>query len=199
LRPFELTCFVFVRFVLFCFELLERKTMVAKGKGKGRHGDTFLGEKLAFYQSYHNNPWNKIIHVICIPLIVWAVLVWFCLVEVKVPVLDKEINLGMATTIAYSVMYTLADYSAGLTWVVFIGAPLYTVAMEAATAMEAKTASLWALAAFVFGFWVQIHAGHMVFEKRKPALMDGFAEVRFELLDLDLGCRRRRRRVPFVF
>ncbi|QDZ25390.1 hypothetical protein HOP50_17g79300 [Chloropicon primus] len=151
--------------------------MVAKGKGKGRHGDTFLGEKLAFYQSYHNNPWNKIIHVICIPLIVWAVLVWFCLVEVKVPVLDKEINLGMATTIAYSVMYTLADYSAGLTWVVFIGAPLYTVAMEAATAMEAKTASLWALAAFVFGFWVQIHAGHMVFEKRKPALMDGFAEA----------------------
>ena len=39
-------------------------------------------------------------------------------------------------------------------------------------------ASLWALAAFVFGFYFQVHAGHLVFEKRKPALVDGFVEVR---------------------
>merc|ERR1712216_907472 len=89
--------------------------MAARSVG-GKAGSTSLVERLAFYESYHGNFWNKVIHVMCIPLIVWGVLVALC----KVPLLGT--NLGALTTAAYCAMYTLA--------------------------------------AFVFGFYFQVHVGH---------------------------------------
>ena len=60
----------------------------------------------------------------------------------------------------------------------FVGAPLYWLANQFAESPATTSSKLWwAFGAFVFGFYVQIHAGHYVFEKRKPALMDGFAEA----------------------
>lgn len=35
----------------------------------------------------------------------------------------------------------------------------------------------WALAAHMLGWYMQIHPGHLVLEKRKPALMDSFLQV----------------------
>ena len=59
-----------------------------------------------------------------------------------------------------------------------MGAPLYQLAKLYLTVQpDPKVASSWALAAFVFGFWFQVQAGHQHFEKRKPALVDGLLEV----------------------
>lgn len=33
-------------------------------------------EQLTFYAAYHHNKVNKFIHVVCVPLIMWSVLVW---------------------------------------------------------------------------------------------------------------------------
>lgn len=144
--------------------------MAARSVGE-KAGSTSLVERLAFYESYHGNFWNKVIHVVCIPLIVWGVLVALC----KVPLLGT--NLGALTTAAYCAMYTLADPASGLTWGAFVGLPLYSSAIKAVVALGPTASNLWGLAAFVFGFYFQVHVGHMVFEKRKPALVDGFVEV----------------------
>ncbi len=45
----------------------------------------FLLKRLIFYQSYHNNFWNKLIHVICVPLIVWGALALLCRLQVNLP------------------------------------------------------------------------------------------------------------------
>ena len=92
----------------------------AKAGGPHGHGDDdggFLVERLAFYESYHSNAANKVIHVICIPLIVWSVLVALRLVTFSVPNVEGfEANLGLLTTIAYGMFYLAADKSAGFTW-----------------------------------------------------------------------------------
>merc|ERR1712216_856625 len=92
------------------------RRMAARSVG-GKAGSTSLVERLAFYESYHGNFWNKVIHVVCIPLIVWGVLVALC----KVPLLGT--NLGALTTAAYCAMYTLADPASGLTWGAFVRLP----------------------------------------------------------------------------
>ena len=99
------------------------RTRAASAKAGGPHGHGgdddggFLVERLAFYESYHSNAANKVIHVICIPLIVWSVLVALRLVTFSVPnVTGFEANFGLLTIIAYGMFYLAADKSAGFTW-----------------------------------------------------------------------------------
>lgn len=40
-------------------------------------------------------------------------------------------------------------------------------------------AAKWAAAVQLLSWYMQIHPGHMVLEKRKPALMDSMVQVRF--------------------
>jgi uncharacterized membrane protein YGL010W len=35
-----------------------------------------LKDQLGFYASYHAHPLNVLIHVICVPLILWTAVVW---------------------------------------------------------------------------------------------------------------------------
>ena len=170
--------------------------------------NAFLVKRLIFYQSYHNNPYNKAIHVVCIPLIVWAVLVWLCAFQVDFPLpfaLKKDasstsassssspspatvpVDLARLVTTAYCTLYAYADRASGFTWGLFVGLPLYLAArafFENYGGKEGQgqpfggiSTNVWALAAFVFGFYFQVHAGHYVFEKRKPALVDSFLEA----------------------
>jgi uncharacterized membrane protein YGL010W len=142
----------------------------------GGGGYDFLLQRLVFYQSYHSNFWNKVIHVICIPAIVWAVLVWLCAIQVTLPVVDVKCDVALLVTIMYSTLYVWADVTSGITWTLFVGAPLYTLA-TILDEHHSETSYRWALFAFVMGFYIQVHAGHYVFEKRKPALVDSFLEA----------------------
>merc|ERR1712205_280081 len=94
------------------------RRMAARSVG-GKAGSTSLVERLAFYESYHGNFWNKVFHVVCIPLIVWGVLVALC----KVPLLGT--NLGALAS--------------GLTWGAFVGLPLYSSAIKAVVALGPTT------------------------------------------------------------
>lgn len=43
--------------------------------------------------------------------------------------------------------------------------------------MQVAGAWAYALGFFVLGWYMQIHPGHLVLEKRKPALVDGFVQA----------------------
>lgn len=103
----------------------------------------------------------------------------------------------------YSVFYLLLEPFAGLTWSLFVGLPIAWSATVFAgsplpAALSAAGLAPWsaALAVHVLGWYLQIHPGHAIMEKRKPALMDSLAQafglaplfVWFELLFL-LGYR----------
>jgi len=131
----------------------------------------FLLSRLAFYESYHGNPWNKAIHVICVPLIAWSILVW--LHPIKAPLLD--VDGAMALVGLYAIGYTVLDIPAGLSWAVCVGYPLYYATAKVHEVSE-KPGTL-ALVGLVVGLWLQVHVGHMMFEKCKPAFVDAFFEA----------------------
>lgn len=163
-----------------------------------------LSDQLTFYGSYHNNRWNQLIHFFFVPLLLWSGAVWFCysgpIVTLPASVPNPwhtllTLNLAFFTMLAYVAYYISMDLFAGATWAVCLGFPL----LWGACAFQAWVPMAWAwafLAQFI-GWYAQIHPGHMVFEKRRPALMDSFFQslvlaplfVWFELLFL-LGYRK---------
>ena len=86
-----------------------------------------------------------------------------------------EANVAFCITLLYSVYYTWLDVGGGLSWALFVGAPLF---VGACLFREILGAEAWrpALAAHFLGWYMQLHPGHAIFEKRKPALMDGLVQ-----------------------
>ena len=125
------------------------------GSGRG------LVDRLAFYESYHSNAYNKAVHVVCVPAIVIAVLAW------------SGSRVGAALVGGYALLYLLFDPIAGATWALAQGYPFRLAALAIAKSNAPWIA--WAL--FIGGWYFQLHLGHAVFEKRRPALMDGFVEA----------------------
>ncbi|KAG2485829.1 hypothetical protein HYH03_015412 [Edaphochlamys debaryana] len=173
--------------------------------------------QLGFYGAYHRHPLNQLIHFFCVPLIVWSAFVWLSMIgPLQVPFLPpstpltpplpgwvppawaaalQPTNPAFLAFLAYASFYCVLEPLAGASWTLCVGLPLAWSATTFAGCGVAKP-WLWALGAHVFGWYMQIHPGHAVFEKRKPALMDSLVQafalaplfVWFELLFL-LGYR----------
>ncbi|KXZ41991.1 hypothetical protein GPECTOR_228g508 [Gonium pectorale] len=171
-----------------------------------------LREQLTFYGAYHTHPLNQLIHFFCVPAILWCWLVWLSLAG---PLLPSAIpaawlpawlpplwaaslqptNPAFLAVAAYSAFYILLDLFAGASWAALVGVPLAWSA-TAFGASGVAHAWAWALGVQVLGWYLQIHPGHAVLEKRKPALLDSLVQafalaplfVWFELLFL-LGYR----------
>ena len=135
------------------------------------------------------------------PLIAWSILVW--LHPIKAPLLD--VDGAMALVGLYAIGYTVLDIPAGLSWAVCVGYPLYYATAKVHEVSE-KPGTL-AVVGLVVGLWLQVrahacvqtyndrsiaharcfvrlsqvHVGHMMFEKCKPAFVDAFFEVRCEM------------------
>lgn len=77
----------------------------------------------------------------------------------------------MALTALYAAYYVALEPIAGTTWTLCVGVPLCLTATAFQAAL-APNAWSWALAVHVFSWYAQIHPGHVVFEKRRPALLD---------------------------
>jgi len=153
-------------------------------------GLTFdLVDQLGFYGAYHTNHWNKLIHVVFVPGIAWSALVWLAasgplfgldMTSAGLPELLSPLsralspNLGTLTACAYASYYCTLEPLAGSLWAVFWGVPM----VATATAFQAgvENAWAWALGLHVLSWYMQIHPGHIVLEKRRPALMDSLAQ-----------------------
>ena len=170
--------------------------------GNARCSDMVLGlglnfdllDQLSFYGAYHRHPVNKAIHLVFVPCIIWSALVWMAgyvpeaaegvslagafraigvprfLASAAVP------NLGALALIAYSAYYVALEPIAGTSWFVMCGLPMWLSASWFESAVGWDAAWRWALALHVLAWYAQIHPGHVVFEKRRPALLDSLAQ-----------------------
>ena len=138
--------------------------------------------QLAFYGAYHQHPVNQAIHFVFIPLIWWTfvVLAAYCPLFPLSPSLSTigGHRMTWATVIiaTYASYYSLIDPTGG-------GA-LYSVLLVAAYAgackfVAARRPDAWklALALNALSWYMQIHPGHAVYEKVKPALVDSFSQA----------------------
>jgi|TARA_B100000482_G_C12506071_1_gene258548 uncharacterized membrane protein YGL010W len=158
-----------------------------------------LLDQLSFYGAYHRHPVNKAIHLVFVPLIVWSALVWMAGYVPKgledaslagafrlIPVvrwcgLDFLVaaavpNLGALALLAYSAYYVALEPIAGTSWFVMCGVPLWLTASWFESAAGWDVAWKWALALHLLAWYAQIHPGHVVFEKKRPALLDSLAQ-----------------------
>eukprot|EP00873_Tetraselmis_striata_P040999 jgi/Tetstr1/461263/TSEL_006391.t1 len=144
-----------------------------------------LVSQLSFYGAYHSNKINQLIHFVFVPLISWSVLVWTCEVPLIRRVSDCAdpsplpealritcgVDLAGAIVAVLAAFYVCIEPCAGITWTAAVGLPL----LCAAKSFSPVANSGWiALAVHVFSWYMQIHPGHGVFEKRRPALLDSF-------------------------
>jgi len=86
-------------------------------------------EQLVFYGSYHNNPWyelalglymnlvhrNRLVHFVCVPLIMWTILVWLAKLPILILMERLPFNISFALTFLYIFYYLLLEPVAGVT------------------------------------------------------------------------------------
>lgn len=179
-----------------------------------------LCRALIAYGEYHAHPLNQLIHLVCVPAILWSLLVALFYAPLPLPPalrpaadalcaglaaarplpflssLPADLCAGLArplplaVVLLYGAYYTLAlDPFAGAAWTAAVGAPLWlgaarlwrlagpaaaATAATAAATTAGSSAWRWALGVHVLSWYAQIHPGHAVLERRRPALVDSF-------------------------
>ncbi len=131
-----------------------------------------LIEKLAFYRLHHRNTWNRVIHFIAIPTIIFSVLVSLALIRFRV--YSLEISLAMVFVCVVLAYYFLLDVSVAAGTLI-LNAPLLFLAEYVARNCDVTTAvALFVITAISAGA-LQI-VGHLI-EGKRPAFIDNLFQV----------------------
>ncbi len=131
-----------------------------------------IAEHMSFYEAYHKHPLNKATHFVGIPMIIYGILVPMS--ALGVPVGGVSITLAMAFVVSVLTYYCVLDRTFGIAMCLVI-----TPILALAHFTVQQGTALWiavALGAFVLG-WVFQLFGHIVFEKRRPALADNLFQL----------------------
>ncbi|KAK7060263.1 hypothetical protein VNI00_001028 [Paramarasmius palmivorus] len=136
-----------------------------------------VNTQLTFYGAYHSNRINVIIHIICVPLILWSAQVMLC--DAPTPeflpkihydfneYLAFDLNIPAIFSAAYIAYYFMLEPFAALLYV-----PQLTISLLTATALSARPDHI-TIGAAVHGVsWIAQFIGHGFAEKRAPALLD---------------------------
>lgn len=134
-----------------------------KRKEQTTKRESFLTSQLAFYGAYHNDRYNRIVHLVFVPTLVWTA-------AVMLATLVRGAELWLL--LAYSSFYVAMDLLAGVSWAFCVGYPCFW--MTERLFRLTSHAWKWALALHVLSWIVQVVVGHGMYEKRKPALVDSF-------------------------
>ena len=128
-----------------------------------RTADSWLDE----YGESHQNPTNKMIHWICVPLIVWSVIALIWSIPSPVAGLNWAVVMALLAQAWYIALSPKLAIGMGLFMVASL---LICAALEAAL-----TAPLWAIALAVFiGAWIGQFVGHQI-EGKKPSFFKDLA------------------------
>ncbi|KAH9482429.1 2-hydroxy-palmitic acid dioxygenase mpo1 [Psilocybe cubensis] len=134
-------------------------------------------KQLAFYGAYHSNKINVLIHVVCVPLIVWS----FQALVAPLPVpsffpayhhvvnnyMVFDVNYATVMGVVYLAYYFMLEPIAALLYT-----PMMTVTVLTATAFSQRPGfTSQAIAVHAFS-WIAQFAGHGFAEGRAPALLD---------------------------
>jgi 2-hydroxy fatty acid dioxygenase len=132
-----------------------------------------------FYKKYHKNKINKLIHLFCIPMIVWS----FCCIlnlitsynELKFKgknILITNMDLGLVICIYYLSFYTFMDSKTFLPMLIYLGLiylSSYYFNLYVANSL------IYAVYINIFS-WIMQFIGHIFFEKNRPALIDSISQ-----------------------
>lgn len=139
-------------------------------------------DQMTFYGMYHHNHTNQLIHIVFVPLILWTAWVFLAYTPAALQIptikaLPMWVNnnlIGNGALIGYVIYaayYLALDFKTALPYTVL----LFFLQLGAQAFVRSnEKAWVWALAAHVLSWFMQIQVGHLTFEHRKPALMDSF-------------------------
>lgn len=151
-------------------------------------------EQLASYGAYHSHPINQLIHVIFVPVIIFTMMVFVSqipsvwkvspegsiggLISVLVGNNGCDINPSFLVFAVYALYYVALDVKVGSSAALYLYLLYRAVEPFRQSIMAAGVDRPWtvALVLHIFAWYMQIHPGHAIFEKRKPALLDSFAQ-----------------------
>ena len=108
------------------------------------------------YASYHQDVGNRIVHVLCVPILVWSVLA--CLAQVPVA---NGVTMAHVASITFmcSRISTVSD--------VFTMAWMFVMACH----VSSRRYSMYVIfVSHVVSWWIQIVVGHYILERSRPAL-----------------------------
>lgn len=108
------------------------------------------------YATYHQDVWNRIVHVLCVPILVCSVLA--CLAQVPVA---NGVTMAHVTSITFmcSRITTVSD--------VLTMAWMFVMACH----VSSRRYSMYVvLVSHVVSWWIQIVVGHYLLEQSRPAL-----------------------------
>jgi len=135
-----------------------------------------VDKQLVFYGAYHSNKTNVLIHILCVPLIVWsfqAIIAPFKLTFIPAyhfafnDYLVFDTNCATLMAVVYIVYYLLLEPVAALLYT-----PQLIVTLLTATAFSARDnyqTIAWSVHVIC---WIAQFVGHGVAEGRAPALLD---------------------------
>jgi uncharacterized membrane protein YGL010W len=139
-----------------------------------------LSKFFVSYGQYHNDMVNKLIHIVCIPSIVFTLTTllqftpWYMNFDGSENQTLLTVNAPMLVICTLCLLYVNVEKVSGLVSTMIYGLgylygrSLYLVAVENGT-----TSNFWNISmAIQIVAWVMQFVGHGVFEGRKPALMD---------------------------
>ncbi|TRY80556.1 hypothetical protein TCAL_06489 [Tigriopus californicus] len=155
--------------------------------------DTFnLEKQFTFYASYHNNPVNVAIHMICIWPILATGLVLLQLSSFcswthlptpdclqKLPLgLEAPLNLALVVALIYVVSYMLMEPVVGGIAALFVTALYFGSWNMVSEDWHVGGYPVWRVALVIFIMaWIIQFIGHGVFEGRAPALLDSLDQA----------------------
>ena len=131
-----------------------------------------IAEHMSFYEAYHKHPLNKATHFIGIPMIIYGILVPMSALQVQLGA--WPLSFAMVFSVSVLAYYCVLDRVFGVAMCAVI---LPIVALAHLTVQQGT--AVWigvAIGAFVLG-WVFQLFGHIVFEKRRPALADNLFQL----------------------
>ncbi|CCE72756.1 Piso0_000350 [Millerozyma farinosa CBS 7064] len=136
-----------------------------------------LENHLIFYRSYHFNPVNVRIHLLCIPIILISAIAMFSPVDV-IGASQPFINMGSLIATTYGLYYTALDWKVGSPCLSLL-VPLSYVFKKTYMGLtdEKQQSFIYAALGTHVLSWLAQFYGHGVHEKRAPALLDNLLQA----------------------
>ncbi|XP_063675603.1 uncharacterized protein LOC134812257 [Bolinopsis microptera] len=136
-----------------------------------------LKKELIFYGSYHSDAINKLIHAVCVPLLLWtgmAMLAPIDITTVTVSDFTLDITVSYLATLIYILYYIYLFPAVGLITLPILSGMAYGAHEYWNADCEDKW--MWLVGIHVVS-WVAQFVGHGKFEGRRPALFDSLLQA----------------------
>lgn len=134
-----------------------------------------------FYKKYHKNQINKIIHILCIPLIVWSFSVFLNSIVFQISLnymfslnlFSLNLTLSSILLSIYLLIYTIIDITCFIPMSIY----LFIIWLSSYLFLQYSSFSFYyALLINIFS-WIMQFIGHGIFEGNRPALMDSIKQA----------------------